>query len=259
VHATDDVTRIAAFLRAIEDAVADRTQPWRFGTALFDDAHPVKWDANFLRVERSVGSATATELAAEADRLLAHLAHREFVFVDDAEGARLAAGFVDLGYTSDRLVTMSLRRDPDREPPPIETVELTFEEIHDLLLEVGRRAYPDHAEALLAHDRVFGERIGARYFAARVDGAFVGCCQLYERDGAAEIENVDTLEEYRGRGAARAVITTAIDAARADGADLVFLMADDADWPKRLYGKLGFDEVSHFRQFTRPPAPAAGA
>jgi len=74
---------------------------------------------------------------------------------------------------------------------------------------------------LLAHDRVFGERIGARYFAARVDGAFVGCCQLYERDGAAEIENVDTLEEYRGRGAARAVITTAIDAARADGADLV--------------------------------------
>ena len=250
----DDAARTASFLRAIEDAAATRTEPWRFGTALFDDEHPVKWDANFLRVERPVGATTAPGLADDADRLLAHLGHREFVFPDDAEGARLAAGFVQLGYTSERLVRMVLRRDPDRDPPPVEAMVVDRDEIEELLLEVNRRAYPDSAEALTEHDRVFGERVGARYVAARVDGVYVGCCQLYERDGVAQIESVDTLEEHRGRGVARAFLTATIEAARAGGADLVFLVADDADWPKHLYAKLGFDEVGHSRQFTRPPA-----
>ena len=41
------------------------------------------------------------------------------------------------------------------------------------------------------------------------------------------------------------------------GADLVFLVADDRDWPKQLYSKLGFDPVGRFWQFTRhPPADA---
>ena len=254
VHPADAATRIAAFVREIEDATATRAEPWRFGTALFDDEHPVKWDANLLRVERSVGAATAAELAAEADRLLGHLRHREVRFPDDAEGARVAAGFAELGYEADRLVAMALRREPDRAPPPISTEEVDREAIEPFFLEVNRRAYPDSAEALTAHDRVFGERIGARYFAARVDGALAGACQLYERDGVAQIENVDTLEEHRGRGVARAFLATTIEAARAGGADLVFLMADAGDWPQRLYAKLGFDEVARSRQFTKPPA-----
>jgi GNAT superfamily N-acetyltransferase len=256
VDAADDVARIAAFLRAIEDAVATRREPWRFGTALFDDEHPVKWDANFLRVERPVGAATPAELAADADARMAHLAHREFVVVDDLEGARLAAGFVELGYTSERLVAMALRRDRDRDPPPVATQEVSWDQVAPLLGEISRRAYPADADALVAHDRVFGERVGARYFAARVDGDLVGCCQLYERDGVAQIESVDTLEEHRGRGVARAFLDATIEAARAGGAGLIFLVADDADWPKHLYGKLGFDEVGHHRQFTKPPTAA---
>jgi GNAT superfamily N-acetyltransferase len=252
----DEAARIAAFQRWIEDAATMRTALWRFGTALFDDDHPKKWDANFLRVERPVGTATAGELAAEADRLLAHVGHREVLVPDDTEGARLAAGFVELGYTSDRLVNMVLHREPDRSPPLLETVELTYDEIAGLLHEVARRAYPDAADALVAYDRVFAERIGARFIAARIDGTLAGCCQLYEHGGIAQIESVDTLEEFRGRGVARAFLAHAIDAARAGGADLVYICADDADWPKHLYVKLGFDEVGHWRQFTRPPRPA---
>ena len=260
VHAADDATRIAAFLRWIEDAAAGRTQPWRFGTALFDDEHPAKWDANFLRVERSVGAATAAELATDADRLLAHLAHREFVFLDDGEGARLAAGFVDLGYTSERLVAMSLRRDPDRPPPA--------DRDGGGLLRGGPRPAARDRASRLPRARV---RRCSPTIACSANGSAratsrpastarsPGCCQLYERDGAAQIESVDTLEEYRGRGVARAFVTRAIDAARDGGADLIFLIADDADWPKQLYGKLGFDEVSHSRQFTRPPPSSAAA
>jgi hypothetical protein len=42
--------------------------------------------------------------------------------------------------------------------------------------------------------------------------------------------------------------------ARSAGAETVFLIADDADWPKDLYRKLGFDPVGRFWQFTKPPA-----
>jgi hypothetical protein len=34
----------------------------------------------------------------------------------------------------------------------------------------------------------------------------------------------------------------------------VFLVADDADWPKDLYVRLGFDPVSRFWSFVRTPS-----
>jgi hypothetical protein len=37
--------------------------------------------------------------------------------------------------------------------------------------------------------------------------------------------------------------------ARAEGADLVFLVADGDDWPKELYRKLGFDTVGRLTKF----------
>jgi GNAT superfamily N-acetyltransferase len=51
---------------------------------------------------------------------------------------------------------------------------------------------------------------------------------------------VVTTDAYRNRGLARAVVLSAAAAARDAGADLVFLRADAADWPRRLYERLGF-------------------
>jgi ribosomal protein S18 acetylase RimI-like enzyme len=48
------------------------------------------------------------------------------------------------------------------------------------------------------------------------------------------------LAEHRNRGLARAVVLTAAERARNEGADLVFLRADAADWPQRFYERLGF-------------------
>ena len=252
----EDLARIVAFSRWLEGVTSTRTQPWRFGTALYHDDFPRRWDSNFLRVERPVGSATAAELAAEADRLLSGFGHREFIFEDDADGARLAAAFVELGYAADRLAHMILRRDPDRDPPPLVVREVDLETARPLMVETNLVSHGGmlrhDAEMLADFARVMVDRIGARHFAAWVDGELAGCCELYLRDGIAQIENVDTLERYRNRGVARAFLAAAIDAAR-DAADIVFLMADDADWPKELYGKLGFDPVGYFRQFTKPP------
>jgi ribosomal protein S18 acetylase RimI-like enzyme len=60
---------------------------------------------------------------------------------------------------------------------------------------------------------------------------------------------VGTLESHRGRGYARALILHAAAEARRAGAKLVFLVADDEDWPKELYRRLGFDELGLVYEF----------
>ena len=69
----------------------------------------------------------------------------------------------------------------------------------------------------------------------------------------AQIEDVGTLEEFRGKGVARNIVLRAVDEARAAGASLVFLFADANDWPQHLYGRLGFDVLGPSRLFTRFP------
>ena len=53
-----------------------------------------------------------------------------------------------------------------------------------------------------------------RHFGVIMDGRVVSSCDLYEGGAVAQIEEVATLEEYRGRGYARAVVRTAVEAAQ---------------------------------------------
>lgn len=253
----DDLGRIEEFLRWEGNAASSRTEAWRFGTALFHDEFPDRWDSNFLRVERPVGDATAGDIAVEADGLYAGFRHREVVVEDDAVGGRLAPGFAERGWEVDRLVSMARRRAPDRTPDAVAVEEVSFEAVRPAIVQanlVGHGGMSEEAAAMLADfRRVLIDRIGARFFAARVDRHTAAYCELYVHEGVAEINDVNTLEPFRGRGLARALVTRAADEGVAAGADLVFLVADEADWPKDLYTKLGFDRVGRFWQFTRPP------
>jgi predicted GNAT family acetyltransferase len=58
----------------------------------------------------------------------------------------------------------------------------------------------------------------------------------------AQVEDVYVIPEARGRGYARALVTRAAALACEDH-DLSFIVADDNDWPKQLYAKLGFEPV----------------
>ena len=63
-----------------------------------------------------------------------------------------------------------------------------------------------------------------------------------------------TLSALRGRGVARAMVSLATHLAAE--ADLVWLAADDDDWPKELYSKQGFRPIGRTVVVTRtPPAP----
>ena len=56
------------------------------------------------------------------------------------------------------------------------------------------------------------------------------------------------------RGVARSVVLAACDAAKAAGATRIFILADDEDWPKQLYERLGFDRLVTDVGFLRSPA-----
>jgi ribosomal protein S18 acetylase RimI-like enzyme len=109
------------------------------------------------------------------------------------------------------------------------------------------------AEQLLELDRRYGVAGGDRWFAAPAEGEPLSCCRLLRGGGVAQVEDVGTLSRGRERGYAKAVIGAAIAAARAEAAATIFLIADAADWPQLLYGRLGFETVGEITILRRRP------
>jgi ribosomal-protein-alanine N-acetyltransferase len=79
--------------------------------------------------------------------------------------------------------------------------------------------------------------------------------------GEAEVLTVGVRPEARGAGAGRRLVEAALEAARADGAERVFLeVAEDNLAALRLYAGCGFGEVGRRRHYyPRPDDGAADA
>jgi ribosomal protein S18 acetylase RimI-like enzyme len=252
-----DLRRALDFL-ALADHGGTREEPFAYGTAVFDDRVPRRWDSNFLLVERLPDGVGAAELAAAAERIQgkAGLSHRKLELRDEAAGARLEPEFRRLGWTVNRHVLMALRREPDRAVDTSIVAEVDAEALREPRTEQLRSydwAEDDEVLAQLHEAKqLFSRRIETRFFGVLDQGRVVSWSDLYLAGDTAQIEDVGTLESHRGRGYARAVLQRAADEARASGAELVFLVADDEDWPKELYSKLGYDELGRVYEFLRP-------
>jgi len=229
----------------------------RWGVAYFNDDFPLRYDANMAVADRSIGDRKADDVVAVLDDVYAGFRHREveFASVDDADS--IAMGMGEHGYAVEQMIVLAHRGEPDRAPAIEMTEETGFDEMRPFVAEVIRRepwgAEPGIAEMLASFRKVLVDRVGARFFAQRVDGRIAGSCELYVDGDTAQIEDVNTLEEFRGRGVARNVVLRAVAEARAAGATFVFLFADAQDWPRHLYGRLGFDPIGGSRLFTRWP------
>jgi ribosomal protein S18 acetylase RimI-like enzyme len=117
---------------------------------------------------------------------------------------------------------------------------------------------PAVAAEVVASRRALAAGTPTRFFCGAWEGRD-GCnATLYSDGRTAQVENVGTVPDLRGHGLARAAVSLAIDAALADGHDLVLIFADDDDWPKELYAKLGFRTVGRVRTFLRSAPPASG-
>jgi GNAT superfamily N-acetyltransferase len=251
-----ELQRTLRFLLATDELTADRTVPWERGTALVTPSLPDVWDSSYLRVERGPGL-DAAALAAAADRVLggAGVRHRAAAVTAHEDAARLGGGLAARGWREERLLVMVLRGTPRRRPGAPRVEEVDREELLPLrraMIMLEPWGSPAAASQLLERDaRVLGGS-RARWFAVRAEGRPVASCAVVERDGVVEIDDVGTLPRWRGRGLSRAVVTAATAAARADGAELVFLGALSHDWPKDFYARLGFEPVGALHRFRRP-------
>ena len=249
-----EADRCVAFLRDHAIRVTRTGPAGRFGTALLYAELPRVWSLNYLLVERDLDEATAEALAAEADELLggAGLRHRKVEVLDEAAGERLAGEFQALGWHVERDLVQPHRRPADREVDISFVEEVDTETLAPVWAEAMRKDFgsdDDVIRQLTEHKQVLAVA-GARFFAARVDGVLASYCDLYSDGQTAQIEAVQTLERFRNKGLARAVVSGALAASEAEGHDLTFLLADEADWPKQLYEKLGFDVVGSVYEFT---------
>jgi GNAT superfamily N-acetyltransferase len=251
----DDLARFLAFERRIFTGMSTRVQPFAFGTAYFDEDVPERYISNFLLVDALAPDVTAETLVDSADRILggAGYRHRRVVITDDATGVRMQPSLLAAGYLAEPSVQMVLRRAPDR-PPVIAVEECSFAASRALTEEIYRREGQVPADLIprfVDQHESWERAIGARRFVARIDGVLAGQCELYLDGLDAQVEFVDTLEEFRGRGVARSVVLGAVAVARDVGAERIFIMGDDDDWPKELYQRLGFDPMARRWDFTR--------
>lgn len=249
----DLLERIQRFEREIEMAGSE-TVDSPFGVGVLEPSLPLRHDSNYLLVERLPIGAGAQELADEADRILggAGLAHRAvFAFGGDLAD-RLEPPFRELGWNVRHHIWMAQLREPQRSPD-LSVVR----EVDEAELRTGRTreilSYPwgteEVARQLLDAKLLIARRATTRFFGVPANGEIVSWADLYLAQGIGQVEDVATKEEHRGKGYATAVVLRAVREARAAGADVVFLVADADDWPKELYGKLGFDTIGRLTKF----------
>jgi GNAT superfamily N-acetyltransferase len=202
---------------------------------------------------------------ADADQLVAALEdlygggylHRR-AFVEQFEiGERLAPRLSPRGWLVERDLYMALRRPRDRAPEPGLAREVDAE-THRLAEAATIREEPygrdeEVVQQLVGMRAALGDAVPvARFFVGMADGVDAAVTTLYSDGVVAQVEDVATLRDYRRRGLARAAVSAAIDAAVEMDHRLVFIIADDDDWPKDLYGRLGFDPIGRAMSFTRP-------
>jgi GNAT superfamily N-acetyltransferase len=246
---------VRALTRAVAEAAAERVLPVRWGTVLLTPGLPQVWDLNLFRAERAPRRFPTWRLAAATDRALgaAGLRHRSIVIDDDELGARLRPGFESRGWRTEELLVMALQGVPDRPPAAVEIRDVSEPELRPARERYLRTAPygrdPGTRRQLLAEGARAERAPGLRRIAAIVEGDLAAWCRLYAAAGTAEVDDVVTLEEYRNRGLARAVVLAAAQTARDGGADLVFLRADAADWPHELYERLGFVTIGRHYVF----------
>lgn len=244
-----DRHRAVAFLRETYRRRVDSVETHTWGELLVTPSLPRVYDANFALIDRWDGG--AVDLRRELDRIQGEhdFGHRKVVVHDEALAARLWPGLDQLDWPlRHRSLLLAQTRPPDRSADVfIEVVDLAEDEWargKQAMSEAeGYDSDPEVSQQLLDLDRRLGAAMTVHHLAVLVDGETASYASLYLDDGVAQIEDAATLPAYRSRGLSRAVVLHAVAEARRSSAELVFLVANESDWPKELYGRLGFDAI----------------
>ncbi|MGO9341210.1 MAG: GNAT family N-acetyltransferase [Acidimicrobiales bacterium] len=188
------------------------------------------------------------------DEYMSEFAFRHLVIEDGKAAAHLEDSFLAAGWKVERGVTMALDRQPDRKVDTSAVVELDEDQMLRLMklwaLEEHVGIESDRLDQLMEYNRRVGRAWNERRFGmVEDDGSPVAITKLRMNDAIAWVEDVYTVPEARERGYARMLVTHVTATARSAGKELTFILADDDDWPKNLYSRIGFERVGQVRMF----------
>jgi GNAT superfamily N-acetyltransferase len=247
------VARVSALRRRVTEQAADRVERSRWGEAVLTPTLPRVWDLNFIRVARVPRLAPGRRLAREAEHVLggAGLRHRKVVCEDPGLGPRLARALAPIGWRTQTLLVMTWRGPAPPATGAADVGPATLSELgaaYRWSASTVPDADPETIEQLVAET---ARTRPAVRLAARADGQPASFCRVFADGATAEIDDVGTLPEHRGRGLARAVVLTGVRWAVTSGHDLVFLRADSRDWPHEFYSRLGFAPLTRHYELIR--------
>lgn len=210
---------------------------------------PLVWTLNQVHLRESPIVADAISLAYGHQSALTY----RHIVVEDETTRELDRSFEDAGWRVDTEVVMALTEPADREVDTSSASQLSEEQMLDLMGQWIVEEHPDiSAEGIeqveeynRREGRLWGER---RYGAVDSVGSPLAVTKLRSDGTTAWVEDVYTVSRARGRGLARMLVTKAAAQAKA-GHELTFIIADDNDWPKSLYAKIGFRPIGKMKTF----------
>jgi RimJ/RimL family protein N-acetyltransferase/ribosomal protein S18 acetylase RimI-like enzyme len=246
------IERIHAFRAALQESAAERRVPSAHGIGLFADSVREVYDMNYVRADRV---ADVDALIGETDELMEDFFHAR-VIVEHPDDTTTNA-FRAHGWTVTPHLIMAATRAPDRRVDTSAVREVTFDFLLPARLEatLGEQ-WGDVEIGSLLDDakRLIMRAVPTRFFAAFADGDVAAYCEVRIANGVAQIEDVNTVARFRGRGLGRMVVQHALDTAQST-AEVVYLEALAEDWPRELYAKLGFETLAERHFITRFPHP----
>jgi len=245
----DALARVLGFLRANVARTADEVRPIEAGCVVSSPSLPAVWSVNHVRVALPLGFESVVELA---DRQMQSSRYLQILLENQDTGPALEDAFRAGSWRTERELLMVLAAPPDRQADTSIVTDAGEDEVAEIMErwygedELDPRALAELVEFSRRESRACGDRLlGVR----SADGRLVAVSKLRGDGRTAQVEDVYTVPEARGRGFGRAMVTRATGLAREAGHDLIFITADDNDWPKTLYARIGFRPLGRLWQF----------
>src|SRR4029077_5872827 len=139
----------------------------------------------------------------------------------------VASGFRARGWTVTPHLIMGRGRQPARRMEASMGREAAFAELVAARREVtiGEPWGDNEISSLLdSAKRLIMRAVPTRFYAAVIGDEVAAYCEVRSSGGVAQIEDVNTIERFRGRGLGRAVVQRAVDEASVAN-DVVYLEA----------------------------------
>jgi GNAT superfamily N-acetyltransferase len=239
------LSRVLVFQRQSVELLAGEVQELEEGWAVRTPSLPEVWGLNHVRVRDAITPERAVGLCQEH---LEGLGYHQLYVEHEPTGRRLAQALAPEGWKVEVELHSVLERGPDRETDTSGVMEPDEEDELALMRrwiseDETVHVTEDGLRQLLESQRLTWRARRARRLGIRdPDGALAGITLVFSAGPVAQVEDVYVIPEARGRGYARALVTRAAALARPDH-ELTFIVADDDNWPKKLYAKLGFEPV----------------